>query len=225
MKKPAFPMTITLLTLLTLLLSACNTAQAQDTSAAASSGERQLPQSMRLALGTLALENSDQAITSEQAAALLPLWQAADSLSSADNITPEETQGLFDQIEEAMTTAQLQAIQSMDLTEQSMADLASQYGFQIGGPGGGAGPGNVTEEMRATMQAARESGQMPEGFTPGMAPPDGGGPIPGGEGGMPGGGQGFFRNRSNNSEDSTDNTSVGNPIYQAVIALLEKKIQ
>ena len=132
-----------------------------------------------------------------------------------------------------MTADQVQAIQAIDLSGQKMADLASQYGFQMGG----AGRGNLTEEMQATMEAARASGQMPQDMGGGgMAPPDGGGgSMPGGgpsfefrgadAGG--GGGQGFFVQRGNNSSSSSQGSAAitGNPIFQAVITLLEKKVQ
>lgn len=211
-----------------LILAGCSGSAAVTTAGASAgqAGERQLPLAMQLALGTLALEETDQAITAEQAAALLPLWKAANSLSGADNVAAEETASLFKQIQEAMTGEQVQAIQAMDLSGQSMADLAGKYGFQMGG----GGRGELTEEMRATMEAARASGEMPEGFTPGMAPPEGGGfrvegggPPSGGEGG----GQGFFMQRGNNSGSSGQNANAvtGNPIYQAVIELLQQKLQ
>jgi hypothetical protein len=226
MKKNATLFVVISLSIIALTLAGCSPSAAASTAGAGQAGERQLPQSMQLALGTLALEDTDQAITAEQAAALLPLWKAANSLSGADNVAAEETTSLFNQIQETMTSEQVQAIQAMDLSGQNMADLASKYGFQMGG----GGRGELTEEMRATMEAARLSGQMPEGFTPGMAPPEGG--VFRGEGGGPplggqGGGQGFFVQRSDNGSSSgqSANDSTGNPIYQAVIDLLEKKIQ
>ena len=131
---------------------------------AATPGNGQSPQldpRTQLALGTLALEDTPNAVTAEQAQALLPRWKAADSLTGADNVASEEMSGLFNQIEEGMTAEQVQAIQALDLSGQAMADLASQYGFQMGG---GGGPGNLTPEMQSTLQAARASGQAPEGF-------------------------------------------------------------
>ncbi len=180
---------------------------------------------MQLALGTLALEDTPNAVTAEQAQALLPLWKAANSLTGADNVASEEMSGLFDQIEQSMTPEQVQAIQALDLSGQGMADLASKYGFQMGG---GAGPGDLTPEMQSTMQAARASGQMPQGFTPGEggAPPDIGAGGPTFEfRGNGGGGQGFFRqgNASGNS-GSASAAATGNPIFQAVITLLEGKV-
>jgi hypothetical protein len=230
MKKSTIPLFLTLLAALALILSACSKAQAQAGTAASDgaspgSGQaRQLDKRVQLALGSLALEDTANAITAEQAKALLPLWKAANSLTGADNVATEEMNGLFSQIEESMTADQVQAIQAMDLSGQGMSDLASKYGFQMGG----GGPGNLTPEMQSTMEAARASGQRSQG---GMAPPDaggGGGPSFDFQGGPPpGGGQGFFRQGSGGSSSSGTSATptTGNPIFQAVITLLEKKVQ
>ncbi len=133
--------------------------------------------------------------------------ESPNSLTGADNVASEEMSGLFNQIEEGMTAEQVQAIQALDLSGQAMADLASQYGFQMGG---GGGPGNLTPEMQSTLQAARGSGQAPEGSTPGSGPPPdmgaGGGPffVFRGESG---GGQGFFRQGS----ESGSSAATGEP--------------
>jgi hypothetical protein len=97
---------------------------------------------------------------------------------------------------------------------------------------GSMGRRDITPEMQSTMEAARASGQMPQGFVPGGngAPPDGGGGAPQfqfrGEG-SGGGGQGFFAQRSDNrsSSGASATATTGNPIFQAVIAMLEKKVQ
>jgi hypothetical protein len=226
MKNATLPFTLTLLAVLALLLSACAKAQAQaGASAPGSGGARQPDPRMQLALGTLALEDTPNAVTAEQALALLPLWKAADSLTGADNVASEELSGLFDQIEESMTAEQVQAIQALDLSGQGMADLASKYGFQMGG---GAGPGNLTPEMQSTMEAARASGQMPQGFNPGEggAPPDMGAGSPSFElRGNGNGGQGIFRQGNASGNSGSASAATGNPIFQAVITLLEGKAQ
>jgi hypothetical protein len=239
MKKSVYALILTILSSFALLLAGCSNSQAQagtgagisagaGTASAGNGQGRQLDKSMQLALGTLALEDTDQAVSAEQAASLLPLWKAANSLTGADNVATEEMNGLFKQIEEAMSSDQVQAIQAMDLSGQGMADLASKYGFQMGS----VGRRDITPEMQSTMEAARASGEMPQGFGPGGngAPPDGGGGGPSfqfrGEG-SGGGGQGFFAQRSNNSSSSgaSATATTGNPIFQAVITLLEGKTQ
>jgi hypothetical protein len=213
---------------------------------AGANGQAELPLPVRLAIGTLKLEGTDQAVTSEQAAELLPLWKATNSLSDADNMTPQELEGLYKQIQRAMTPEQMQAIQSMDLSGSNIREIAKELGLDLPqGASAGApadapagAPGELSQEQQATLEASRQSssqqsrsqqnssrqsGQMPQGAF-GGGPPQGG--FPGGEGGFPGGG---FQNPSRNSGDQTTSQEprggFGAAIYQAVIDLLEKKIQ
>lgn len=125
----------------------------------------------KLAVGTLKLEGTDQAVTAEQASTLLPLWKAVKSLSSSDTISQDEITALYDQIKEVMTDGQVQAIENLNLTQEDMTALMESLGIQA--PQGN--PANMDDNSRATRQA-----QMP-------APSDGGQPPEGGVGGGPGG--------------------------------------
>jgi hypothetical protein len=177
---------------------------------------------MQLALGTLKLEETDLAITPEQADEVLPLWKAAKSLSNADNVTAKELEGLFKQIQDTMTPEQVKAIQSMDLSGQNMAQLAQDLGIEL--PFGG--PANLSSEQQATMEASRQSGQGAGGFPieggPGGGP---GGAPPGGEGALPG--RGLPRSSDSSDQAGSQKAPGGfeTTLYQAVIGLLEKKIQ
>ena len=72
----------------------------------------------------------------------------------------------------------------MQLTQEDMASVAETLGVEMGGIGPGGFGGEMTEEMRATMEAARESGEAPAGDQrPGGDLP-GGGQGPGGQGGQ-----------------------------------------
>lgn len=144
----------------------------------------------RLAIGTILLDGTENEITQEQAAELLLLWQAVQSLSSSDTAAVQEIQGLYDQIDETLTDAQRQAIAEMDMSRESMNETFQALGIDLGA---GAGRfGDLTEEQRATMEAARASGQMPEGGFgggPGFGGGGGQGMAGGGPpGGVPGGG-------------------------------------
>jgi hypothetical protein len=139
-----------------------------------------LPISAQLGIGTLLLEDSENAVDPAQAAELLPLWKAARSLSASETVAEGELQAVFNQIEDTMTPEQISTIAGLQLTGEEMAQLMEDLGLSFGF--GGQGLGNLTPEQQATAQAARASG---EGF------PGGGflgGGIPGG--GNPGG-QGF----------------------------------
>ena len=79
--------TIFLTLILILLLTACGSNTGSATEASTNTGfdpgSQELELSTQLALGTLKLEDTDLAVTSDQAAELLPLWQVFDSLSNS----------------------------------------------------------------------------------------------------------------------------------------------
>lgn len=136
-----------------------------------------LPASMQLALGTLMLEDTEDAVTPVQAKGSLPLWQAiqAGSLQSQ-----AETNAVLKQIESAMVDEQLAAIGAMQLTGQDLGSWMREQGMNLGpspdamatrqaGGGGPGAPGDMSEEeraeFRATMQASGggRGGQGPGG--------------------------------------------------------------
>jgi hypothetical protein len=145
--------------------------------------ENALPANSQLALGTLRLEETDDAVTPAQAKMLLPLWQA---IQSGVLQSDAETNAVLKQIEGTMTAEQLAAIAAMQLTTEDVMAYAQESGLQSPGaitgtmtmgssPGAGAmgappagdapqgqgGPGgfgNMSEEERAAMRATAEAG-------------------------------------------------------------------
>lgn len=121
--------------------------------------------SSQLALGTIHLEETENAITSEQAKTLLPLWQA---LRGGGVTAQVEINAVLKQIEGTMTKEQLQAIAAMQLTQEDLQAWMEEQGLQmVGGPGwegGGQGP---SPEALATRQA--EFGLGEEEMPPEMA--------------------------------------------------------
>jgi hypothetical protein len=200
-------------------------------------GEEEMSIQIQLVFGTFKLEETDLAVTPEQAEELLPLWKAANSLSDSDNVSTVELEAVFKQIEETMTAEQMEAIEAMEFSFDEMRSLMEDAGIEIGLGRGGFG--EITPEMQATMEAARESGEFNfrEGFQPGMGGgPEGGGMPPGGMiGGGPGGGGGFgegfgpgMMNENGDSDSDTANRFARQAFtiyYQAIIELLEDKIQ
>jgi len=170
--------------------------------------ENAMPASTQLALGTLRLEGTPQAVTPAQAKTLLPLWQALQG-SALQNQT--EISAVLKQIEGTLTAEQLKAIAAMQLTQDDMRKWMDEHGIQSGPPGtpgpGGGPPGDMTEEQRAAFRATAEAsggrggfgnmtdeqraafrataeasgGQFPQG---GQGPRPGGTPGPGGRGGQ-----------------------------------------
>ncbi len=111
----------------------------------------------QLALGTIHLEETESAVTPQQAVSLLPLWQAIQ-----DAVTQGYTQADEDlvQVEGEMSSFQLETIVAMGLTQQDLWTWMQEQG--IGMP---AFPG---EEMSPDERATR----MPEGTPPeGQNPP------------------------------------------------------
>ncbi|MBN1149530.1 MAG: hypothetical protein JXA78_19875 [Anaerolineales bacterium] len=215
--------------LFSLALTACTgaattaTGQAGDGSPQASQpGEqRTMPLETQLALSAFKLEETDYAIDAKQAEKLLPLWKTARSLSQSETVAQEEVQAVFKQIENTLTPEQMAAIEDMELSFQDMGDIAEKYGIELGG----GRFGDLSPEMQATMQAARESGQgSPGGF--------GGQGFPGGG---PGGGMGDASGGFSPEAAQTQMAAGSGPrgatlglnsaLLDAIIEFLEAKLQ
>ncbi|NJD59483.1 MAG: hypothetical protein C3F13_03380 [Anaerolineales bacterium] len=109
---------ITIIGIITAILSGC----ASSSTPAATQSNR-LSSITQLAAGTLKLEGTDQAVTSSQAGELLTLWEAYQSLSNSDTTSQVEEDALVDQIEGALTSEQLTAINDMNLSEQVLSEI------------------------------------------------------------------------------------------------------
>jgi hypothetical protein len=144
------------------------TPQPYSSSVLATTYQDALPANMQLALGTLKLEGTADAVTPDQAAALRPLWQA---LQSGAARTDPEANAVLKQIEGKMKAEQLAAIAAMQLTMQDVTDYAQANGLTMAPPAGAEGmppgvsgrQGGVTEEQRAAMRATADAGGRPAG--------------------------------------------------------------
>jgi hypothetical protein len=200
--------------LLTLILSACGSSPRTSGPDAV-----ELPTQTKISLGVLKLEETDSAITAEQAQELIPMFYVLQDLNESDTAAQEEIDGLVNQIQETMTREQVQAINSMSL---SMRDVMAYV--QGGGNGAGASVPPST------------------GLGGDFAPPSGGGNFPGGGGGNnfpggnnanPGGGTGGAippsggtmpeDGATGNRPSMTSNTPSA--LFDAIIELLQKKSQ
>jgi hypothetical protein len=85
--------------------------------------------SSQLMLGTLKLEGTENAVTAEQAKALLPLWQV---LEAGGLQSGAERSAVLKQIEGEMSSDQLQAIASMRLSPGDMRTWAQEQGVNTG---------------------------------------------------------------------------------------------
>jgi hypothetical protein len=175
----------------------------------------------QLALGTLSLEESSQALTPAQAAELLPLWKAVNSLSTSENVTTVEMNAVYQQIQEAMTAEQLEAIQSIDLNSQGVAVMAERYGVSLYE----GGSEMVVSVQSPSSNTSEGTGKQMEGI-----PADAGivgetgGMDPGGEAPPPNAGtQSSMTGNSPMSSQDVQNDS-SSLLYQAVVDLLKKLV-
>lgn len=118
----------------------------------------------QLIFGSLLLDETENAITAEQAQAMLPLWQLYQTMASEDTTAPEELNAIIQQISRLFAEEQLSAIAEMDFSNpmEMMADLDL-----------GSLPG--TMEGDVVMERPEGVEGLPEGFEGGN--PGGGGQV------------------------------------------------
>jgi hypothetical protein len=167
-------LTLTLSMILILTLTACGSASYSANPASGPQGNSaagELPATTQLIIGTFKLEDTKQAVTAEQAAELLPLWQTMQALSTSDSAADQEKEALITQIQETMSAEQMQAITDMNLTREDMMSVMQEQGMAMGG-----GPaGQNTNSQNGNTNGGG-------GFRPGGDEFQGG-PPPGGPGG------------------------------------------
>jgi len=126
---------------LAVMVAACGAApapaQPATAPAAASSGGlvENYPDALsvrnQLALGSLRLEGTANAVTAAQAAKLLPLWQALKTLAASSTSATEEVTAVQNQISAAMTPAQISAIASLKLTNAMLQTYYVEIGVSV----------------------------------------------------------------------------------------------
>ncbi len=127
-----------------------------------------LPIASQLILGSLKLDDGDQAITKDEAATLLPLWQAYQNLSDSDSAAPAELTALVNQIQKNMQPGQVETIAAMQLTADDVGEVLQAQGQ---GLFGGAGDRGSTNAASGGFQPPAGGGG---GFIPGEGPGGGG---------------------------------------------------
>jgi hypothetical protein len=155
--KNKYTILISLVIIATILLAGCSSA-----AAATASTNNGLATATWLAAGTLKLEGTDQAVTASQAAQMLTLWEGYQSITNSDTSSLVELDALVAQIRAALTADQLQAIEAMDLTEQSVSELIQATG------------GSVTSSAPASTPGSSTLSQANPGGAPGAMPGAGG---------------------------------------------------
>ena len=141
----------------------------------------------RLAPGILKLESTNLAVTAQQAKQLLPLWQQVQTLDTSGSAQASDYTTVYQQIESALTSDQVNAIQAMSFNQSDIQALMTSLGIQVT-----PGAFNGNRPTLSPDQLASRTAQRT--LTPG-AP--GGGGFFRGTGTPPAGGQ--FGNRGMNT--------------------------
>ena len=193
--------------LLSLTLTACTFNFGTIGSApSGAAGAMELPTQTKLVLGVINLDETENAVTAEQARELLPMFYVLQDLNESDTAAQEEIDGLTNQIQETLTDEQTQTIDSMSLSARDMFAIIQ----------GSSGKSSASD---ASSTAGESGGGM-------GGPPEMGG-MPGGvPSGMPGG-MASTGTTSTSEEESTRpamSTSTPSALFDAVIELLQKKV-
>jgi LysM repeat protein len=157
-----------ILTLIAALLVGCGMQAASESAdddpgysgALDTTAEGALDATTQLALGTLKLEDTPDAVTEDQVASLLPLWQA---LQGGALKGTAERDAVLRQIEGTMSETQISVIAAMRLTAEDIRSWAQSQGPGTQGqrgqrsgagqrPSGQGAPSGMTEEQIAQMR-------------------------------------------------------------------------
>lgn len=199
---------LSILVVFALTLTACNSSLAGIITNATKTNN-ELPIETQIAVGTLKLAGTNQDVTAEQAKELVVLWQVYGEVSQSSTAAQEEVDGLVEQIQETMTTEQMQAITDMKLTQQDVSAVAQ---------------GSTVSKISSQSSGNTSNFAPPAGGDmAGGAPPDGGG-LPADFGG---GGSTVSTSQTSSTQASLSaESSAGVPItvVDAVIKSLEQKL-
>ena len=168
------------------------------TGSTSTTAECAITAALRLAVGTMNLEGTNQAVDSASAAKLLPLWQLLAQLENSGTATPQEITAVVDEIKLNMTSAQVNAIGAMSISPAELGLVASDAGSSAGSANGNS----------AQVAAAGLDPMM--GGILSSGPMDGGGLRPSGS--------------TSTSKSSGSSTAVPSVITK-VIELLQSKAQ
>jgi hypothetical protein len=211
---------LTFLATLSILVACSQTS----TSTGTTGNSASLSTEAQLLVGTFKLEDTDLAVTSDQAKQLLPLWQTLQSLSSSSTAATEEINAVVDQIKGTMTTQQMSKITAMKLTQPDIMSIMTQAGVS---------PNGASSTTTPMPRGNFPSGGGTQGGTGGPGaggPPGGAGEPP--SGGFAGGGDpgiGVAPGGASATPQANQPAGMGNqvppPLLNALIQLLQKKIK
>jgi hypothetical protein len=197
----------TILLFAVFLLTACGNSNSKGSSSASGSaaGTNSITPTMELALGTLRLEGTSQAIDQKSAAQLLPYWQLMEELNANSAAAPQEKTAVVENIRGLMAAEQIKAIEDMQLTQTDVA-AASQA------TGSASEAGNTNTNASILQQVSAGGG-------PGGGPP-GGGAMP-----MDASGIGGVQMQTMSSSSQPSTASLQGSDAADTISLIEQVIK
>jgi hypothetical protein len=214
---------------LIFILTACSASSAANGTSlnGNNSDSKTLSTIEELALGTLELEETGQAVDKTQAFTLLPLWEAYVELQGNNSTAPEEVEAVITQIKSSMTTTQMKAINDLKLTTRDFTDTMTSLG--ITNPS--ASPQGTQTASQGDNFAGGFQGDITGGSAPAGGPPSmGGGPQDGGgiTGGSISGSPNLNQSQVSAPQESNNSLqgsygSIG--LIEKLISILEKRIQ
>jgi hypothetical protein len=178
------------------------------------SSDATIVEAAKLALGTINLEGTNQAVNVELASQLLPLWQLMADMSVSTTAAPEELAAVVDELKTTMTADQLSAIDAMEMPDSEIAAATQGAGTAAAAASGAAG--TASQPAQAAMDPAL-GGELGGDMAGGGMPMDGGAPGP----------QGSTVTTSNGAKSNpgSSQNAGSNAIFARVITLLESKLQ
>lgn len=118
----------------------------------------------QLALGTLRLEGTPNAVTTEQAGTVVILWQALRTLQGDSTTAQEELDAVQAQIMETMTFEQVAAIAAMQLTSDDLNTFYAEQGVSLPTPEPGVTPqGGQGSGLSQAEREARRATAVAQG--------------------------------------------------------------
>lgn len=194
-----------------LISTACgsNSSKSSSSTTASTNKMATMTQVVELAVGTLRLEGTGQAVDKKLASQLLPYWQLIDELVASESTAPQEITAVVENIHAIMATEQVKAIQNMKLTQNDLDSAVQNAGLA---------------DSSGTTTKTNNIAKVSAGVGPsGGGPPDGGGGLI--DGVSSGGGVISNGSTQQNTLTSQIFSSAGvTSLVEQVIKLLEKRI-
>jgi len=147
----------------------------QQAGGAVEMNDRPVNDQTKLVVGIFELEATDQAVTPEQAASLIPLWNSLLELSQSQDGTQEQMDASVEQIKAVLTAEQLATIEAMVIDQQIVTVFMQEQDIEMDGMQRGLGDGQSFPQGTPSTDQMNKPGQgnPSDAGTPGTGGPGG----------------------------------------------------